>query len=680
MAEQALRKELSKENFDASTYVQEISSGGDVYQDLIEEKQRIQKLSDDTSIALKKNVYRNYKQFIDTAKEISYLEGEMYQLSHLLTEQKSIMGEMLEMSSTGKDESSKDKLAAQNPDDKKKSIGSLLDRVEGCSRIAEIPNRYIVHEGDLVELDTETYLETQKVHIYLLNDSLVVTNFIRNRRGPVRYKFQALYELDSLAVVNVRDIECAKNAFKVLRFPDQHIYCAENAKTKRDWLDKLEEAKKLQAAASTQKRGLTEQILQTPAGKRAFDETNPFAAHIYETTLQNAEWLEELPEDLDMSIAQRNFEEAADMVLRATQYLEQIPMTPALKEVRSRVDNRVKQLTDVLTRELQGSPEKSLRGGPQVTRRAVTQLIRLGRSTLACDLYLKNRSMAIKQSLRCLKIEGAAHLYVTKLCRLFFNHIIETGKEFRQTFNEQQGCFSAFVVWSKAELKGFVNQFSRQALAKQSNIGAVADCVTIARTHCSSLSVIGLDLTFVLNDLMLKGLQDVLQYNKEQLTEASRHRNMEEKWYPMNLKNPNAANNLVGEMQRAGYDDFQKLVYDGCFVRIATSTVAFTKVLLSFVKEAIKLYIPELYPDIVSVISEVAMNHIDLMVLAAKSDRFEEERTNILKNIEFIFQEFLPLIEVKIEKVSGKKVAQFKEMKAKNKTITRKIQNAGVLI
>lgn len=55
-------------------------------------------------------------------------------------------------------------------------------------------------------------------------------------------------------------------------------------------------------------------------------------------------------------------------------------MTPSLS--RSRVDHRVKQLTDVLTRELQGSPEKSLRGGPQVTRRAVTQLIRLGRSTL----------------------------------------------------------------------------------------------------------------------------------------------------------------------------------------------------------------------------------------------------------------------------------------------------------
>ncbi|PIK59560.1 putative exocyst complex component 8 isoform X2 [Apostichopus japonicus] len=536
----------------------------------------------------------------------------------------------------------KDKLAAQNPDDKKRSIASLLDRVEGCSRIAEIPNRYIVHDGDLVELDGETYLETQKVHIYLLNDSLVVTTFIRNRRGPVRYKFQALFELDSLAVVNVRDVECAKNAFKVLRFPDQHIYCAENAKTKRDWLDRLEEAKKIQAAASTQKRGLTEQILQSPAECRVAGRTTRGSRY---------------------AIAQRNFEEAADMVLK-----------------RSRVDNRVKQLTDVLTRELQGSPEKSLRGGPQVTRRAVTQLIRLGRSTLACDLYLKNRSTAIKQSLRYLKIEGAAHLYVTKLCRLFFNHIIETGKEFKFTFNEQQGCFSAFVVWTKAELKGFVNQFSRQALAKQSNIGAVADCVTIARTHCSSLSVIGLDLTFVLNSLMLKGMQDVLQYNKEQLIEASRHRNMEEKWYPMNLKNPNAANTLIGEMQKVGYENFQQLVYDQCFVKVATSTVAFVKVVLSFLREALKLYIPELHPDIISVISEVVENHVDLMSLAAKSDRFEDGRANVMNNIDYIFQEFLPLVESKIQNVSGKKVHHLKDIRAKNKAITRKIQSAGVLI
>lgn len=48
----------------------------------------------------------------------------------------------------------------------------------------------------------------------------------------MKYKYQALYELDSLAVVNVKDVGPVKNAFKVLMFPDTRIYQAENPKAK----------------------------------------------------------------------------------------------------------------------------------------------------------------------------------------------------------------------------------------------------------------------------------------------------------------------------------------------------------------------------------------------------------------------------------------------------------------
>ena len=52
------------------------------------------------------------------------------------------------------------------------------------------------------------------------------------RRGPVKYKFQSLYELDSLAVVNARDVGPCKNAFKILMFPDTRMFQADNPKTK----------------------------------------------------------------------------------------------------------------------------------------------------------------------------------------------------------------------------------------------------------------------------------------------------------------------------------------------------------------------------------------------------------------------------------------------------------------
>jgi exocyst complex component 8 len=40
----------------------------------------------------------------------------------------------------------------------------------------------------------------------------------------VRYKFQVQYPLDSLAVVNVRDLGNIKHAFKFLAFPDTRLF------------------------------------------------------------------------------------------------------------------------------------------------------------------------------------------------------------------------------------------------------------------------------------------------------------------------------------------------------------------------------------------------------------------------------------------------------------------------
>lgn len=44
------------------------------------------------------------------------------------------------------------------------------------------------------------------------------------------------------------------------------------------------------------------------------------------------------------------------------------------------MDHRVQQLTSVLVNELKISPERSIKGGRRSARRAVAQLIRLGKS------------------------------------------------------------------------------------------------------------------------------------------------------------------------------------------------------------------------------------------------------------------------------------------------------------
>ena len=104
------------------------------------------------------------------------------------------------------------------------------------------------------------------------------------------------------------------------------------------------------------------------------------SSSLFETELLHVDWVQELPEDLDVYIAQRDFEGAVDLVEKVNDYLSESPKVAAVREYRARIEQRIKLLTSVLMQELQVSPEKSIRGGPRAARRAVTQLIRLGKS------------------------------------------------------------------------------------------------------------------------------------------------------------------------------------------------------------------------------------------------------------------------------------------------------------
>merc|ERR1712170_318295 len=69
--------------------------------DLLHQRNNIKTLSESTHSQLKKNVYQNYRQFIDTAKEIGFLEKEMYQLSHMITDQRNLLLELTQFNVSG---------------------------------------------------------------------------------------------------------------------------------------------------------------------------------------------------------------------------------------------------------------------------------------------------------------------------------------------------------------------------------------------------------------------------------------------------------------------------------------------------------------------------------------------------------------------------------------------------
>uniref|UniRef100_A0AAV2K9R5 Exocyst component Exo84 C-terminal domain-containing protein n=1 Tax=Knipowitschia caucasica TaxID=637954 RepID=A0AAV2K9R5_KNICA len=600
-----LRKLLESPNFDSQSYVKQLSQQSDGDRDLQEHRQKIQNLADETAQNLKKNVYKNYRQFIETAKEISYLESEMYQLSHILTEQKSIMESITQaLMSADKDETSKEMQAAfpkETEELKQRTLTSLLEK--------------------------------------------------------------------SFAVVNVKDNPPMKDMFKILMFPDSRIFQAENSKIKKEWLEILDETKKNKV--SKDKHTKEEVVPTSPV--RAEVSTNPFdvedeeQADSQDDVNLNMEWIQELPEDLDVCIAQRDFEGAVDLLDKLNEYLKDQPVTPKVKDLRSKVEERVRQLTEVLVFEL--SPDRSLRGGPKATRRAVSQLIRLGQSTKACELFLRNRAAAVQTAIRQLRIEGATLLYIHKLCNIFFTSLLETAKEFEMDFAGNTGCYSAFVVWSGSAMKMFVNAFSKQVFDSKESLSTAAECVKVAKEHCQQLTEIGLDLTFTLQSLLVKDIRAALQSYKDIIIEATKHRNSEEMWRKMNLMTPEALAKLKEEMRSCGISTFDQYTGEDCWVNLSYTIVAFTKQTMNFLEEGLKLYFPELHMVLLESLREiilVAVQHVDYSL---RCEQDAEKKAFIVQNATFLHDMVLPVVELRFEESVGKPAKQLQDLRKSSRPV-----------
>ena len=512
-----LESRLASEKFDTPSYVREVARSYDSAPELKQHKRRIQTVAEQTAQKLKHNVYKNYELFIDTSKEISSLEAEMYQLSHFLHEHESLTLS-LQSVSLMEDKGGLQAGVEGNKKHEKHSISALLETVEGGSIVTEVPGRYLVHSGRLVELDQENYEPVNLVRAFLLNDSLMIGAHIRKRRGPVRYKFKALYELDNMAIVDVKDSDSVSYAFKILMFPDSHLYHAENEENKKSWLEMLESVKqkhkkdietaKLEAISLANRQAF-ESSISSSLTKPSLKSTD--SQEIAQPELLSvADWVKDVPESLDVFVAQRDFDQAVAVIERTKTFLKESSDSFANRDVRIKVDHRINKLVVILTKELEASPSGSLRGGPRAARRAVGLLLRLGRSDKACTLFLENYRQIIERDLDDVKMEGTITLYIANYAATFFTGLHNAALEFERAFGDNDGSYSSFIVWCNNQLRDFFKKCSPVIFKPKScSLSGIADCVSAVMKECDSLHSIGMDLGFALMSLLHPHLSQV---------------------------------------------------------------------------------------------------------------------------------------------------------------------------
>ncbi|CAL7942766.1 unnamed protein product [Xylocopa violacea] len=661
----SLAKIFATEDFNPEKFVKELSAQCVGADELRQQRAKIQELANDTSAQLKRNVYQNYMQFIETAKEISHLESEMYQLSQLLSEQRSLLSTLESTRATGVlfEDLSESQLANVNDsidkeEEQKQKLVQLLENVEGAMSLAEVPGRVCLHEGFLLELDPLEGTPLKRVHAYLFNDILMIASWLANgsKRGPPRYKMQAVYNLESLAIVNVRDLGTVKLAFKLLAFSDTRVFQCATATSKKEWLDKCEQAKRMKLVednptdASDGNKRFKEEKTMIPSRSLSLD-SNTIGMDDGDADYHEppSEWMLEVAEDLDSCIAQRHYEEAYCLLEKAKAYLKDAQPTPVLLEIQSKVNSRGRSLVDVLTKELELSAEaKSLQGGGlRSARRVVKLLIQLNRAAQACQLYLRLCSAVLKARLKRVKREGAIAPYVKQLSAIAFSNIVEVTKEFLKIFPQSTNCTSGLVVWCSQEVKHLTAHLTKQLFTPQVSLSTLVECIVSVRTYCDQLTNLGMDFRYQLDGQLRSPLAKAIQDTGDKYVDIVKAHVTDDTWRPTNLESSKNVQKLLSELDDLGITVPSSYLTNDCWIALTDNTLTFSKIYVSLLEDCLSIATPELMSIIDGVLVSVMRVQVQHITMSLTNPKLKQE-VIIKMSLPIVSPSSLPLVILRI--------------------------------
>lgn len=628
-------------DFVPERYVKELARSCVGGEELQQQKEKIQGLAEETASALKKNVYENYMQFIETATEISHLEAEMYKLSHLLSEQRTVLTTLSHASILGNENAiSRESLdnhdveAERVEEQRKNKLNLIAEKVEGCMNLLDVPDRTLLHEGDLLEIDAEENTALQRMHVYLFNDCLMLTSWISNRRGPNRYKFQCSYPISTLAVVNVRDLGSVKQAFKVLAFPDTRVFQCNSFTIKKDWLDKFDIAKKIYIENENSKQ------------KKKDSQDKPKAEFLESPSLSVEElpspqvsplpeWLADVTEELDVLIVERHFQKTYELMVSAQNTLntEDLKSHPQRTDILKRIEHKQKALIEILLKELDVTHNWSPRGGLQSSRQPVHILNKFNMTSQACELFLAICSHTVKVHVKGVQLEGSINSYVKQVGEVFFCSLSDALTEFIMLFPKNK--VSAFIVWASMQLRMLMSQIIKQVFTPQCALESILDCVQSLRDQCTLFCEFGLDLRFQMNSCLRTPIAKALREYKEKVVDSMKTKVSEDKWTPVNMHTKAGVNKFLSQMENLGLI-LAKYIINETWVDLSSSTIWFAQSVITIQKVGLNL----VTKDIMQVLDECiyAVFNSRLMLSLGNDSSYAQ------KNFKFILDTVMPLM------------------------------------
>lgn len=122
-------------------------------------------------------------------------------------------------------------------------------------------------------------------------------------------------------------------------------------------------------------------------------------------------------------------------------------------------------------------------------------------------------------------------------------------------------------------------------------------------------------------------------------------------------------------MRSCGMSSFEQYTGDDCWVNLSYTIVAFTKQMMSFLEEGMKLYFPELHMVLLESLREiilVAVQHVDYSL---RCEQDPEKKAFIVQNATFLHDTVLPVVERRFEEGVGKPAKQLQDLRKSTRPV-----------
>ncbi|XP_058198251.1 exocyst complex component EXO84C isoform X2 [Rhododendron vialii] len=150
-------------------------------------------------------------------------------------------------------------------------------------------------------------------------------------------------------------------------------------------------------------------------------------------------------------------------------------------------------------------------------KKALSGLVKLGKSALANQLLLKSHGSRLQRNIEAFLPFCPSYLetYSATLSNLVFSAISLTSKDSSLVFGDNPTYTNRVIQWAECEIESFVRSVKENALPSETvyALRAASICVQASLSHCSALESQGLKLSKLLLVLLQPYIDEVMELN-----------------------------------------------------------------------------------------------------------------------------------------------------------------------